>query len=119
MRNILEHLPDTIRVMEEVWRVCGNGARINIAVPYYNAPGAFQDPTHVKCFTENSFDYFTPDQDTALSCYNYYTKARFKIASIRPMQRKVFNKLPVRVQWFLAHHFATVHGLEFDLLAVK
>ena len=119
MSNVLEHLPNTIRVMEEIWRICIDGAIVNISVPYYNAVGAFQDPTHITFFTENTFDYFTVDGDSTLSCYNYYTTARYKKISIRPMQRGVLDMLPDKLQWFLAHHFATVHGLEIKLSVVK
>jgi hypothetical protein len=73
----------------------------------------------VRFFTENSFDYFTPDGDTPLSCYNYYSKARFRVLSVTPQQRRPLDYLPMRLQWFLAHHFATVHGLRAILEAVK
>jgi SAM-dependent methyltransferase len=119
MRNVLEHLTDTVRVMEEVWRISKNGARINILVPYFNSPGAAQDPTHVRFFTENSFDYFTPDGETALSAYNFYSKARFRITSLHAHQAELLALLPKRVQWLLAHHLATVHTLDFNLIAVK
>ena len=77
LTHVLKHLPDTICVMEEVWRICRSGAAINIVVPYYNSPEASQDPTHVRFFTEKTFDYFTLE-----SSYNFYTKARFQIASM-------------------------------------
>ncbi len=119
MENILEHLPDTIAVMEELFRLCKNGGLVRITVPYYNCPGAMADPTHVRFFTENSWDYFTPDGATPLSHYNYYSKARFNILSITPMQKKPLDYLPRRAQWFFAHHFATVHGLKVVLEALK
>ncbi|MCI0565180.1 MAG: methyltransferase domain-containing protein [Nitrososphaera sp.] len=119
LEHILEHLPNTIGVMEEVWRLCKNGGRVEIEVPYFNSPGASQDPTHVRFFTEHSFDYFAPDGDTWLSHYNYYTKARFKVASVTPQQRTSLYWLPERVQWLLAHHLATVHGLKITLYAIK
>src|SRR5437762_3457306 len=92
--NILEHLPDTIRVIEEIWRICRGGAILKIGVPYYNSPGAFDDPTHVRFFTENTFNYFTADVATWLSAYNYYSHARFKIHSIKLVQRSSLNLLP-------------------------
>ena len=117
--NILEHLPNTVCVMEEIWRICKNGANIKILVPYYNSPGAFQDPTHVSFFTERSFDYFTEDETTELSEYNYYSHARFKIVSIIPYHRSILSTLPERIQWLFAHHLSTVHSIEFRLHAIK
>jgi ubiquinone/menaquinone biosynthesis C-methylase UbiE len=119
LSHILEHLPDTIKVMEEIWRICKNRAAIKIFVPYYNSLGACQDPTHVKFFTEHSFDYFTENGATTLSVYNYYTSARFRIMSIIPMQRSILTTLPKKIQWFLAHHLSTVHSIEVLLQVIK
>lgn len=117
--NILEHLSDTIRVMEELWRISRKGARLHISVPYYNSAGAFQDPTHKRFFTENTFDYFTESGTTPLSHFNYYTKARFKIIQIKADQRKIFCLLPQRIQWLLGHHLGTIHSLLIELEVIK
>lgn len=85
--NILEHLPNTIRIIEVIWRICKNGAMVKITVPYYNSRGAYRDPTHVTFFKEQTFDYFTEDGVTEISAYNYYSRARFKIISIIPAQK--------------------------------
>lgn len=117
--NILEHFPDIIKVIEEIWRICKNGALIRVVVPYYNSPGACQDPTHKSFFTENTFDYFTEPGTTPLSEFNYYSSARFKILSVIPGQRKVFHVFPKRIQWLLGHHLATIHSLKFELEVIK
>ncbi len=119
LSHILEHLPNTIRVLEEIYRICKNGAIIRIIVPYYNSPGAFHDPTHIKYFTEHSLDYFTEKGETCYSEYNYYSKARFQMESIIPGQRKILSMLPERIQWFLGHHFSTIHSLEFRVKVRK
>ncbi|MBN2284938.1 MAG: methyltransferase domain-containing protein [Tissierellales bacterium] len=115
LSHILEHLPNTVHVMEEIWRICRPEAMLEVDVPYYNSPSAYDDPTHVSFFTEHTFDYFTEDGTRALSGFNYYSFARFKIHSIIPYQRKIFSLLPVSVQWFLGHHFATIHAVHFSL----
>lgn len=60
MDNVLEHLPSPMRVMEEVYRIAKNGAKITIAVPYFRSHYAFIDPTHVNFFGVNWFNYFDP-----------------------------------------------------------
>jgi len=75
--NILEHLNDLIKVMEELHRIAKPGAKIVIKAPYFRSTGAFQDPTHRTFITEKTFDYFLED-----SSYNFYTKARFRIKKI-------------------------------------
>jgi len=83
--NILEHLDDVVVVMEELYRVCRNGAIIKISLPYYKSSGAFSDPTHKHFFTENSFQCFTVGHE-----YHFYTKAKFKIVK-RELLSKNFN----------------------------
>ncbi|MCG7489660.1 methyltransferase domain-containing protein [Vibrio sp. Of14-4] len=81
MKDVLEHLPDTIKVMEELHRICKPGAKIYIAVPFWNSYEAITDPTHTSQFNEFTFDFFDPSKDR---CKNrpYYTSARFKIKKI-------------------------------------
>jgi len=117
--DVIEHLNDTITVMEEIWRIGKPQALVSIIAPYYNSLGAFQDPTHVRFFTEHTFDYFTVENTTPLSLYNFYSHARFTIVKIEPFQMPLLKLLPSRVQWFLAHHLATVHALDVALRVSK
>ena len=73
--QVLEHVKDLILVMEEFGRVCKNGAKIEILVPYWNSVGAFRDPTHRRFFAYRTFDHFTEN----IGLPNYYCKAHFII----------------------------------------
>lgn len=59
--NILEHIRNLILLMEDIYRVCQNGATVEIYVPYYKSYHAFTDPTHVRFFTEDTFGYFSQE----------------------------------------------------------
>jgi len=72
--NILEHLSDLIRTMEELWKILKKGGKIKIDVPYFSYYGAFQDPTHKRFFTYKTFEYFTEK-----FAFGYYSKKKFKI----------------------------------------
>ena len=76
--NILEHIDNIVRFMEEIHRITRMGAIIKIDVPYWNSWEAITDPTHKSIFNEYTFDFFDPNKDR---CKNrpYYTKARFNI----------------------------------------
>lgn len=78
MINVLEHLEDTIRVMEELHRISAPGARVTIRVPFWNSPDAGADPTHRAVFTQHTFDYFDPDTRHGRE-RAYYSTARFRI----------------------------------------
>ena len=56
--DIIEHLPDKIHTMNEMWRVLRPKGLVHITVPSTEGPGAFQDPTHVSFWNERSFEYY-------------------------------------------------------------
>lgn len=76
--HVFEHIQDIQAVMSECHRVLVPGARMTIQVPYWTSEGAFRDPTHVRFFTEKSFDYWQPDCE----CAYYASSAPFEIVSV-------------------------------------
>jgi len=56
--HILEHLNDKHKIMCEIHRVLAPGGWAFIEVPSTDGRGAFQDPTHVSYWNENSFLYY-------------------------------------------------------------
>lgn len=61
--NVLEHLVDIVKVMEELHRITKNGSIIKIIVPFFRSDYSFIDPTHKHFFTYRSFDYFDPNKE--------------------------------------------------------
>lgn len=57
--HILEHLYDKHKIMCEIHRVLADGGWAFIQVPSTDGRGAFQDPTHVSYWNQNSFWYYT------------------------------------------------------------
>jgi glycosyltransferase involved in cell wall biosynthesis len=57
--HIIEHLHDKTKIMSEIHRVLAHGGWAFIEVPSTDGRGAFQDPTHVSYWNENSFLYYT------------------------------------------------------------
>lgn len=57
-RDVLEHVADFVRTMEEIWRVARAGAEVDITGPFMSSVNYYSDPTHRRCFTSRSFDYF-------------------------------------------------------------
>lgn len=71
--HILEHLKDPLKSMKEIHRVLCHGGWAFIEVPSTDGRGAFQDPTHVSFWNENSFLYYT-DANLAYYINNRDTK---------------------------------------------
>jgi SAM-dependent methyltransferase len=90
--DIIEHLPDKIHTMNELWRVLQPGGTVEIDVPTTEGRGAWQDPTHVSYWNRNSFMYFTAgDAHRERFGDHYGIKARFKVLS------ESLSKLPGEV----------------------
>jgi predicted SAM-dependent methyltransferase len=79
---ILEHIPNTVALMEELYRVCKDGARLNIKVPYFKSTAAFKDPTHTSFFTERTFEYFDRDFIDSHKLPEYKLKMNFKVMKL-------------------------------------
>jgi len=73
--HIIEHLYDKTKTMSEIHRVLAHGGWAFIDVPSTDGRGAFQDPTHVSYWNENSFLYYT---DANLAKYIRNTTIRFQ-----------------------------------------
>lgn len=56
--DIVEHLPDKMHTMNEMWRVLMPGAIAELEVPTTNGECAFADPTHVSFWNRRSFFYY-------------------------------------------------------------
>lgn len=57
--HIFEHLKDPVHTMNEAFRVLAPGGWLLMEVPSTDGRGAFQDPTHVSFWNENSIWYYT------------------------------------------------------------
>ncbi len=80
--DVIEHLDDVIKTMDEIHRVCRPGAIVHITVPHFSCANAFTDLTHRHHFGCSSFDCFDPAHELA-----FYSRARFR----RRMMRIVFH----------------------------
>lgn len=57
--DFLEHIPDKVHVIKEIYRVLAHGGMLLSMTPSTDGRGAFQDPTHCAFYNENSFWYYT------------------------------------------------------------
>ncbi|MBF0261030.1 MAG: hypothetical protein HQL97_04195 [Magnetococcales bacterium] len=57
--DVFEHVQDLITAMTSCLNVLRVGGTLHIVVPYDLSLGAWQDPTHVRAFNENSWQYYT------------------------------------------------------------
>lgn len=89
LMNIIEHLPNPLRVFEEVCRVCKVGGEVHVEVVYWNHRHAVSDPQHVTFYNEHTWDFLTGERK------GYYTKARFQIKSLD----FIYDSIAKRIFW--------------------
>jgi len=76
--DILEHLDDFVKSMEELHRILKPNGTVTIRVPYWNHSCAYIDPTHKRGFHEQTFQFFDIDSPYYKE-RGYYSKATFRI----------------------------------------
>lgn len=89
--HIIEHLEDIVAVMEEIHRICKNGARLKIISSHFSSVDSFTDITHKHFLTSMSFDYFVPG--TPLYIKHKYSRVKYKKIGVRVG--------PVTTNWLL------------------
>ena len=91
--HILEHIPNILPVMEELYRIAKPGASMCVRVPYGVCDIAYEDPTHCRHFFENSMSYFGQPAYARDDCgYRGDWKETNRIISLHPKIKKVFDK---------------------------
>lgn len=100
--HVIEHLRDPIKTMKEIHRVLAHGGWAFIEVPSTDGRGAFQDPTHVSFWNQNSFWYYTRSQQAR---YIRNTTIRFqtyRLETVYPSQWWKDNHIPVVSAYLVA-----------------
>lgn len=77
--DFLEHIPDKVALFNELYRVLAHGGLLLSLTPSTDGRGAFQDPTHVAYYNENSFWYFT---DANFARFVPQIECRFQISRL-------------------------------------
>jgi SAM-dependent methyltransferase len=120
--DVIEHLDNVVRVMEEIHRISRTGALVHITVPHFSCPNAFTDPTHRHYFGYSSFDYFTQGHELC-----FYSSARFRRRTAKLI---FYHTILSKIVWRLANRFPAYYErrwawifpawyLHFELEVVK
>lgn len=118
--HYLEHVSDLIKFMDEVWRICIDGAKVTFVCPYYSSIRASQDPTHKRAISEATFLYFDKDWRIANKLDHYPIKSNFKGEKMMVFFNPPWDKKTEEARQFAAQHYwNVVSDIVVELRAVK
>lgn len=81
--NCLEHIHNLIPLMNDCYDVIAPKGKFLIIVPLASTTGDWKDPTHVRHFVPESFDYFDID-------WNYGRQPNYGIKKWKVLEKEVF-----------------------------
>lgn len=99
--DVIEHLDNFIGTMEEIHRICRDGAVVRITVPHFSCPNAYSDPTHRLFFGYFSMEYVTGENETQIC-----TNARFTNLNSRLI---FYPSLLNKAVWRLANRYPAAY----------
>ncbi len=124
--HILEHLNDTVKIMNELHRILKPGGIIFIRVPHFLSMGIWQDITHKKGFSYLTFDCINSYTDRKFEIIgkkmlffhlnSRRTKKYFVISAFGKLIEKTANKFPIFYERILGYY---VGGMDEILLKIK
>ncbi len=115
--NVLEHLDDIPKVMQQLHRISKKNSTIKIIVPYYNCYGAYNDVTHKHYFSHLAFEPFYKNENSA----NYFIKEKFKLIKIKLIPTRLGKFLLFDViRLPLSHIFGQIYQtIDITLKVIK
>lgn len=72
--HVVEHVPDVMAFITELYRITKPGGRIRLLTPHYTNPDWANDPTHRNHINSYTFNTFMPDRQV----FDFYTEVRLK-----------------------------------------
>jgi len=123
--NLFEHLTDPINFMEELYRICQDGAKVEIRGPHLSSNN-WHDPTHKRLLGTKTFDNFTKGGE-----FEFYSDSRFFIEEkeilFAPFMKQphkhigylIANKIPSLFENTFLSRIFPAQDIRFKLKVVK
>jgi|TARA_B100001971_G_scaffold205380_1_gene222768 SAM-dependent methyltransferase len=86
-RDVIEHFKDLFKAMDEINRICKDGAVVRLIVPYWHSSGAFY-PNHNYFFNVDGMKFFTDENRS----YDHHYG--FKLEKIKLIPSKIGRLIP-------------------------
>lgn len=103
-----EHTKDLMKFMNEVWRICQNGAKVTILGPYYSSIRAWQDPTHTRALSEATWMYYSQAWLKANKLDHYPIHCDFDVTNMLLFFNEPWNQKSEEARRFAQQHYINV-----------
>jgi SAM-dependent methyltransferase len=117
--HTLEHIPDYLFTLSEIYRVLKHGGRFLVGLPYVTLTKYHMvNPYHLHNFNEFSFDFF--DESRLKGCAAEENSILFSKVFHRFHYIGVFHLLPTPFRsWCRRHLLNVVRKIDYGLIAIK
>ncbi len=120
MQDVLEHVAEPIKVMDELHRICRPAARIQLRTPHFSSLLAYSDPTHRHYFSAEAI------RSLAQPRFAHYTTVRLRVVHVTidlwfPFRAlgvgRLAKRWPVAYEAYFAFRFPAMNiRAEFEVL---
>ncbi len=116
--HLLEHIPNSLALMQELHRIAKPGARAEFRLPYGSSDDASEDPTHVRLYFLNSFGYFSQPYYWRAD-YGYRGDWQPEVLNLEVSRRSYEGKTAEQIMDDILHLRNVVFQMTATLSAVK
>jgi len=116
--HYIEHVPDLVSFANELYRIMKPGAKATIIAPYYSSIRAWQDPTHVRAISENTFQYFRKDWREARRLDHYPIVVDFEVVCGYKLAPDWRNKEGAELEFAMKHYINVVDDIIVEMLKI-
>lgn len=118
--HYVEHVSDLFKFMDEVWRICIDGAKVTFLFPYYTSIRAWQDPTHKRALSEATWMYFNREWRTMNKLDHYPVKCHLETTNAIVFFNPPWDKKSEEARQFAQqHYFNVISDMVVELKVVK
>lgn len=113
--HYIEHVPNLVSFANELHRIMRPGARATIVAPYYSSIRAWQDPTHLRAISENTFLYFNKQWRLVNRLDHYPITADFDFEYQLILSSDWQDKPEAELDFAIKHYINVVYDIKVFL----